>query len=176
MAPTSTLEQERPEKAADRRLDLTRHIPVLCLTLGGKIALHAKRCSAKPLGLDLSEWRIIQVLGAAGRATIFDIADRISMDRGGTSRAIARLEDNGYLLREDDPTDRRRSFVDLTDAGWRLHDEIIRFSLAREERLLQTLSSKDRERFRDILKLLIDEADTMIAERWTPQAAHASDL
>lgn len=167
MTETATL-MEAPQLSSEPRLDLDRHVPALCLTLGGKLALHAKRHSAKQLGLDLCEWRIVQVLGAEERATVFHIADCIAMDRGGASRAISRLEKTGIVAREDDPSDRRKSLIALTEKGWDLHATIIGFALAREERLLSTLSEPDRQRLRKMLIALIVEADSMIVEGWTP--------
>lgn len=150
------------------RVDMDSHIPALFVTLGGKIGLHALRHHARARGLDLREWRIIQVLGGDGRSTIFAIADRIAMDRGGTSRSVARLENRGLVTRQDDPSDRRRSYVELTDEGWAVHDEIARFALAREERLLRNFSPGDSARLRRYLNALATEANAMIAEGWSP--------
>ncbi len=158
----------RPPAGAKLRVDMDSHIPALFVTLGGKIGLHAMRHHARGLGFDLREWRIIQVLGGDGRSTIFGIADRIAMDRGGTSRSVARLEKRGLVTRRDDPSDRRRSYVELTDDGWAVHDEIARFALAREERLLRNFSPGDNARLRKILNALVAEADEMIAEGWAP--------
>lgn len=156
------------KSAGGARLDLERHIPALCLSLGGKLALHAKRHSARDLGLDLCEWRIIQVLGALGRTTIFDIADMIAMDRGGTSRAVAGLEDRGLVQRQSDPADRRRSFAALTEDGAALHETVVAFAMAREERLLRDFTLEERAVLRGMLGRLISEAETMILEQWTP--------
>jgi DNA-binding MarR family transcriptional regulator len=120
------------------------------------------------MNLDLCEWRIIQVLGAVERATIFDIADRIAMDRGGTSRAISRLEKTGLVERQVDRVDRRRSYIALSDAGQARHDQIIGFAVAREERLLQKLSPEDRAHLRKMLRLLIEESELMLTQQWTP--------
>jgi len=90
------------------------------------------------------------------------------MDRGGTSRSVARLEKRGLVIRQDDPSDRRRSYVALTDEGWAIHDEIARFALAREERLLKNFSPGDCARLRRYLGALLAEADAMIAEGWSP--------
>ncbi len=158
----------RPPAGATLRVDMDSHIPALFVTLGGKIGLHAMRHHARGLGLDLREWRILQVLGGDGRSTIFGIADRIAMDRGGTSRSVARLEKRGLVTRTDDPSDRRRSYVQLTDEGWAVHDEIARFALAREARLLRNFSPGDSARLRKFLNALVAEADEMIAEGWAP--------
>lgn len=156
------------EPDPSRHVDIDNHIPAMCLILGGKLGLHAKRASAQQLGLDLSEWRIVQVLGADGRSTIFEIADRIAMDRGGTSRSVANLEADGLLIRMDDPSDRRRSLVSLTEKGRELHEKIVRFANAREERLLSKFEGKDRAQLRKFLTTLINEADEMITEEWKP--------
>ena len=158
----------RPSPGGNLRVDMDSHIPALFVTLGGKIGLHALRHHARARGLDLREWRIIQVLGGDGRSTIFAVADRIAMDRGGTSRSVARLENRGLVTRQDDPSDRRRSYVELTDEGWAVHDEIARFALAREERLLRNFSTGDSARLRRYLNALAAEADAMIAEGWSP--------
>ena len=158
----------RQSPGAALRVDMDSHVPALFVILGGKIGLHATRHHARGLGFDLREWRIIQVLGGDGRSTIFGIADRIAMDRGGTSRSVARLEKRGLVARQHDPADRRRSFVELTDEGRAVHDEIARFALAREERLLRNFSPGDCARLRQFLNTLVTEADAMIAEGWTP--------
>ncbi len=168
MVETSTARKKVDEPDEHPLVDMRSHIPALSVTLGGKIGLHALRHSARELDLDLREWRIIQILGGVGQSTVFSVADFIAMDRGGTSRSISRLEDRGYVQRKDDPTDRRRSYVELTPEGWELHEKIVHFALAREERLLKNVSPEDSARLRDLLNTLIAEADQMVAEGWTP--------
>ncbi|MEK9677707.1 MAG: MarR family winged helix-turn-helix transcriptional regulator [Rhodospirillaceae bacterium] len=168
MVETATALKHVDQLADQPLVDMRGHIPALSATLGGKIGLHALRHNARALGLDLREWRIIQILGSEGRSTVFAVADFIAMDRGGTSRSISRLEDRGYVQRKDDPADRRRSFVELTPEGWELHEKIVHFALAREERLLKNVSPEDAARLRDLLNTLIAEADQMVADGWTP--------
>ena len=168
MTEAAAISGGRTSAGAKLRVDMDSHVPALFVILGGKIGLHALRHHARGLGLDLGEWRIVQVLGGDGRLTIFGIADRIAMDRGGTSRSVARLEKRGLVARQDDPSDRRRSYVELTDEGWAVHDEIAHFALAREERLLRNFSPGDSARLRQYLDALVAEADAMIAEGWSP--------
>ena len=168
MTEAATVSRARPPAGGALRVDMDSHIPALFVTLGGKIGLHAMRHHARGLGFDLREWRILQVLGGDGRSTIFGISDRIAMDRGGTSRSVARLEKRGLVSRQDDPSDRRRSYVELTDEGWAVHDEIARFALAREARLLRNFSAGESAQLRRHLNALVAEADAMIAEGWSP--------
>ena len=46
-----------------------------------------------------------------------DIADRLIVSRGGTTKVIDRLETLGYVRRLPDPEDRRATIVEITDAG-----------------------------------------------------------
>ena len=150
------------------QVDLKSHVPALFVTLGAKIGRHADRHHARLLGFDLREWRIIQVVGDGGRCTILDVADTMGMDKGGTSRSIARLEERGLLSRRDDPTDRRRSFVELTPEGWAICDEIAQFALAREQRLLRDFSAEERALLINMLNRIHAEAGEMLARGWSP--------
>ena len=46
-----------------------------------------------------------------------DIAHRLVLSRGGTTKVIDRLESMGYVARRADADDRRATVVELTDAG-----------------------------------------------------------
>lgn len=157
-----------PDSGRANPIDFDRHLPAQLMVLGGTIGRHAVRMGARKLDLDLSEWRVIQVVGTQGRSTINQVADRIAMDRGGTSRSIARLEQRGILIRITDNLDRRRSLVDLTDKGWVLHDDIVGFVRAYRDRLLRRISAKDREHLQQSLAALIEEAEQMLDDGWSP--------
>lgn len=151
-----------------KTIDLDKHIPALLLVLGGRVALHAVREAARDLDMDLRQWRVIQILGALGPSTISEVSNRVAMDQGGTSRAIAALERRGLIERRLDEADRRRSIAVLTDAGWEMQEEITTFALAREERLLNTLTAAEREQLTGMLHRLIDSADDMLNNHWRP--------
>jgi DNA-binding MarR family transcriptional regulator len=46
-----------------------------------------------------------------------DIAERLVLSRGGTTKVIDRLEALGYVVRSSDPSDRRAMIVSVTDRG-----------------------------------------------------------
>lgn len=120
--------------------DVFSLLPVLLFSLSGKISQHAHQNSARPLGLDMSEWRVIQILGNGQNQSINQVADSIAMDRGGTSRAISRLEHRGLVARKGDPNDRRRSTVSLTSSGLDTFETIVKFTGWREKKLRACLT------------------------------------
>jgi DNA-binding MarR family transcriptional regulator len=148
-------------------VDLDLHLPAQIFTLSARISAHAQRANARPLGLDMCEWRVVQILGRDGASTINEVADRIAMDRGGTSRAISRLEGRGLVLRLPQ-RDRRRSCVDLTPEGMALHSQVARFANAREARLLRSLAPEERTHLAALLARLEAEARLMADENWQP--------
>ena len=149
-------------------VDLDSHLPALLFALGAKISLHAQRESARGLGLDMCEWRTIQILGRDGASTINHVADRIAMDRGGTSRAIARLEARGLVLRRRSADDRRRSIVSLSAAGIGLCDDVSNFANARAERLVRCLTVSEAATLTDMLQRLDAEISEMLESSWRP--------
>lgn len=149
-------------------VDLDNHIPALLFALGAKISLHAQRENARELGLDMCEWRTIQILGLDGVSTINNVADRIAMDRGGTSRAIARLEKRGLVQRHGSTQDRRTSSVELTLIGTGLHEKVASFANARAERLTRELSVDEINALTGILKKLDLEISEMVLTHWRP--------
>lgn len=150
-------------------VDLDRHLPAVLFALGAKISLHAQRENARALGLDMCEWRSLQILGIDGASSVNQIADRITMDRGGTSRAIARLEARGLIRRDAASDDRRKSVIALTDAGERLQAKVAAFANARAARLTARLSPAERADLLRMLAIVETEVDAMIASGWRPE-------
>ena len=51
------------------------------------------------------------------RARLGELADRLTISRGGATKLVDRLEEAGLLRREPAPGDRRGSYAVLTEAG-----------------------------------------------------------
>jgi DNA-binding MarR family transcriptional regulator len=54
---------------------------------------------------------------AEGPRRMSELADDLTLSRGGATRLIARLEEAGYVVRETPAHDRRATFARLTEAG-----------------------------------------------------------
>ena len=69
-------------------------------------------------GLVLADNEALRNLAHAdGGLRMSDIADRLILSRGGTTKVIDRLEALGYVERSPDPQDRRATMVEISDAG-----------------------------------------------------------
>ncbi len=70
--------------------------------------------------LDTSEFTLLSALRLEGpphRLAAGEIADRLVQTTGGTTKTIRRLQDRGLIRRVDDPEDKRRVLIELTNAG-----------------------------------------------------------
>ncbi|MEM7268939.1 MAG: MarR family transcriptional regulator [Pseudomonadota bacterium] len=136
----------------------------MLFSLSAKVSKHAHQSSARELGLDMCEWRTIQILGRDGPSNINQVADRISMDRGGTSRAISRLEKRGFIDRAEVPSDRRRSTVYLTKQGLDLHQPIADFANQREALLKSCLTADEAQQLDTVLRKLDQQIENMLGK------------
>ncbi len=73
----------------------------------------------RPSGLSLSRFEVLLLLSfsRAGALPIMKIRDLLMVHGSSVTYLVDRLQEAGWVAREDDPDDRRVSLVRLTDAG-----------------------------------------------------------
>ncbi len=88
-----------------------------------------------------------------------DIARKLVLSRGGTTKVIDRLEEFGYVERKPDPSDRRATIVEITEAGREARVSARRvIDAGLEESWAQHLSD-------DEAKVLVDVLGRILAQR-----------
>jgi DNA-binding MarR family transcriptional regulator len=130
------------------RLSITSH------TVSTNIA----RVYEKRFGVSIPEWRVIAVLGRYPGLSAVEVADRTLMDKVAVSRAVTKLIKNGRIDREFADADRRRSILNLSEEGMKVHNEIAPLALEFEQQLVQDISEDDYEKFNSVLEQLLDKA------------------
>jgi len=134
------------------RLSITSH------TVSTNIA----RVYEKRFGVSIPEWRVIAVLGRYPGLSAVEVADRTLMDKVAVSRAVTKLIKNGRIDREFADADRRRSILNLSEEGMKVHNEIAPIALEFEQQLVQNISEDDYEKFNSILEQLLDKARQLV--------------
>ena len=74
------------------------------------------------------------------------------------SRAVTKLIKNGRIDREFADADKRRSILNLSEDGKKLHDEIAELALGFERDLLEGLSPDELEQLNSIMERLLARA------------------
>jgi DNA-binding MarR family transcriptional regulator len=80
-----------------------------------------------------------------GRPRMSELAERLTLSRGGITKLVDRLEDAGYLKRVPCAEDRRSLEAELTGAGERMVEEMRAVYAAEVERHLSTLTAEEAE-------------------------------
>ena len=133
------------EAAVDRMTKLVKHID--------QITEH----TVSAFGLNKGEFRLLLKLrqSPGGRLSAGALADRLSLSSGAMTNRLDRLEEDGFIARERDPSDRRSVQVAITPTGIDVLGRAVAAQAIEERQLLEALSPADRRRLNDLLRTLV---------------------
>ena len=135
-------------------LELEHFLPYRLSVLSNRISQEIARLYADRFQLNVTEWRLLAVLGRYPDLTATELVERTAMDKVAVSRAVASLVADGRLTRKVDGEDRRRTKLRLSAKGYRIYDEVAPLALAYQQRLLSELSAADRTQLEHLLSRL----------------------
>jgi len=139
------------------KLDLDRYVPGLLLWLSNKLAGSASSLYRARFDLGVTEWRMLSYFQVHPWSTASQACDLMGIDKAAVSRSIATLRENGWLKARPDGL--RKVEYALTGEGRKLHDQIARLAVAREDALLTGFSDKERQQLLGYLHRLLDNLE-----------------
>ncbi|PGL69671.1 MarR family winged helix-turn-helix transcriptional regulator [Bacillus sp. AFS055030] len=89
------------------------------------------------------------------KITASELGRQIGLSSGSITTAVNKLVDNHLISRKRDSRDRRVTWLELTDEGKRLVEEIFNFRQELWQTLFENLSHSERDQFRFLLNKLI---------------------
>jgi MarR family transcriptional regulator, transcriptional regulator for hemolysin len=108
--------------------------------------------SAEESGLTRAQWQLIAVVSRYPGATQRTIAEALEVREITAGRLVDRLCDEGYLRREENPSDRRAYCVYLTSAAQPVLDKLDELARIHEAAIFGGLSAEDVERLDCLLE------------------------
>jgi DNA-binding MarR family transcriptional regulator len=84
-----------------------------------------------------------------------DLTDATMLTSSGTTKRLDKLEQEGLIRRDADPSDRRGTLITLTGAGRELIDSVTAAHLANEARLISALDRDEQSTLADLLRKLL---------------------
>jgi DNA-binding MarR family transcriptional regulator len=126
--------------------------------LSNTVSTTVARAYDKRFNVSIPEWRVIAVLGRFPGLSAVEVAERTLMDKVAVSRAVTKLIKNGRIDREFADADKRRSILNLSEDGKKLHDEIAELALSFERDLLEGLSEDELDQLNSIMERLLARA------------------
>ena len=139
-------------------LRLEDFLPYRLAVLSNTVSTTVARAYDKRFNVSIPEWRVIAVLGRFPGLSAVEVAERTLMDKVAVSRAVTKLIKNGRIDREFADADKRRSILNLSEEGKKLHDEIAALALQFERDLLHGFSVDEMESLNSIMERLLARA------------------
>ncbi|MFN8223507.1 MAG: MarR family transcriptional regulator [Gaiellales bacterium] len=157
----------RPD-IVDRALEVWRHeLPDLDLETEGlverihKLSRYLDQSlgeTAATYGLTIAEWSLLGTIrknGAPYRVPAGKLAEQIGITAGALTGRLDRLETRGLLRRTPDATDRRVTWIELTDEGYALWRSAVDVQAKREQLVASALDPRQQKRLNALLRHLM---------------------
>ena len=142
-------------------LILENFLPYRLSILSHTVSTTIAQAYEKQFGLSIPEWRVIAILGRFPGLSAVEVAERTFLDKVAVSRAVSKLIKNGRIDREFADADRRRSILNLSEEGRRVHDAVAELALQFERDLIQGLDDEERASLDVAMKRLMARAQEL---------------
>lgn len=102
------------------------------------------------------QYGLLTALSVRGEQDQSTLADEVGIDRTNVAEVLSRLEARKLVRRKENPSDRRARLASLTPKGRALVSGLFSTMQRSQDRLLSSLTQKERERFLATLVRLIE--------------------
>ena len=109
------------------------------------------------VGLTIPQMLTLHALIAQGSLAVSEVATAIGLSRAATSQMVERLVQAKMVERVEDERDRRHKQVSISPRGMDLMIQLRDLRVANLQQLLTALSPSTRERFCEVLRLVVIE-------------------
>ena len=99
----------------------------------------------KAFGLTMAEWRVLVHLDRSEKVSVREIHDCVNLERSRVSRAVTRLERDGFVVKLPGSADGRLVEISLADKGRAALEGILPAALDVERQLLAQVTSEEYE-------------------------------
>ena len=138
----------------DPDFDVQDFLPYLLNQAAETSSLEFQKLYKDRYGMLRNEWRVLFHLGIYGRMTASEIGTRARMHKTKISRAVQRLADRRYLVRQRNEADRRVEHLDLTPTGRKVYADLRSIARDYDEALVEGMSAAEVARLKARLRQL----------------------
>ena len=107
--------------------------------------------------LTLNEYTVLLRIRMQNVATQYDLVNLFKVSDSYMAKLLRKFEDAGYIERHENPENRRKKLVKLTDSGIKKTDEIIDVIQSWEDKVTSDISSEELKTLKKILFKIISE-------------------
>lgn len=105
--------------------------------------------------LTLKEFSVLLRIRFQGVATQHDLVKLFKVSGAYIAKLLRKFEENGYIVRKEDPKNRRKKLVKITDEGIKKTDEIIEVIQSWEDKVTANITEEELKTLKQILFKII---------------------
>ncbi|RKN84923.1 MarR family winged helix-turn-helix transcriptional regulator [Paenibacillus ginsengarvi] len=139
------------------------HLFIVLTRASQWVNAHADRHIRK-LGLNRTEFGVLELLYHKGRQPLQQIGDKILMTSGNITYVVDKLEKKELVVRVGDPNDRRVWYAEITPKGVKFIEDVFAEHTAVIEEALRGLDQEEKETAVRLLKKLGRSAQSSFKE------------
>ncbi|MBK9924580.1 MAG: MarR family transcriptional regulator [Anaerolineales bacterium] len=119
---------------------------------------------AKSIGLSMPQFGVMMQLHHRGAFGMSEVSERFEITPAAASQLVDKLVQNGFILREEDPNDRRAKLLNLTDKGRDVIQQGLEERYRWMDQLEERLTDGERAKIIEALDILTRIAQDVEAE------------
>jgi len=120
---------------------------------------------AKSTGLSMPQFSLMMQMYHRGACGMSGISERFEITPAAASQMVDKLVQSGFIVREEDPSDRRAKTLNLTSKGRELIEQGIEERYRWVDDLAEKLNPEESEQIGEALKLMMRAAQEL---EWEP--------
>jgi len=113
---------------------------------------------AKSTGLSMPQFGVMMQLHHKGACGMSEVSERFEITPAAASQLVDKLVQSGFIVREEDPSDRRAKVLNITDKGRELIQRGIEERYRWVDQLVETLTAEQKAKVSEALVLLTEAA------------------
>lgn len=151
------MDKEENKKILEERHEKIKFISIEREALENKLFEKGfkKRVSGELKELSKNQPPVIRIIGLAGEIMPSTIGLYTGMEKSTLTRMVDDLEKKGLVCRKNDPQDRRKVLVSLTDKGQACFERLNQLSEEMAEEVLQVMDEKEIEEYMKSLENVV---------------------
>lgn len=135
-------------------VDINTYIPYFLSSVNNSLSSGASAQYLRDYGIGIVDWRVISMLAIEPGIPAARICSVVALDKGATSRSLAKLDEMELVDYETMENDPRRRIWTLSAKGYALHDTILAAALDRERQLIDGADPDDLEAFLRVIRIM----------------------
>ncbi|MEY1556698.1 MarR family winged helix-turn-helix transcriptional regulator [Yoonia sp. R2331] len=143
--------QQQSKPKDDTQIRLDEFLPFQLAVVANQVSQKIAKIIEKDFSLHIPEWRILATLSYHAPVSSQFLVSHTAMDPARVSRAQTRLSDLGLVSVRQDPDDKRRVLVNLTDHGAEIIAATLPSALEAEKDIFSALSQHELDMLDNIL-------------------------